>query len=56
MLAGDPLATPVAGEPDAPEPALAVVLVLLAVWLADAVPAWLAGEEVALPEFAGAEI
>ena len=35
---------------------LGVVLVLLAVWLADVVPAWLAGEEVALPEFAGAEL
>ena len=35
---------------------LGVVLVLLAVWLADVVPAWLTGEEVALPEFAGAEI
>ena len=37
MLAGDPLATPVAGEPDAPEPdapepALAVVTVLVAAW------------------------
>ena len=28
----------------------------IAVWLADTVPAWLAGEEVALPEFAGAEL
>ena len=35
---------------------LGVVLVLLEVWLADTVPAWLAGEEVALPEFAGAEL
>ena len=35
---------------------LGVVLVLLAVWLADVVPAWLAGEEVALTEFAGAEL
>ena len=35
---------------------LGVVLVLLAVWLADTVPAWLTGEEVALPEFAGVEI
>ena len=35
---------------------LGVVLVLLAVWLADTVPAWLAGEEVALPEFAGSEL
>ena len=26
------------------------------VWLADVVPAWLAGEEVALPEFADAEL
>ena len=35
---------------------LGVVLVLLAVWLADVVPAWLAGEEVVLSEFAGAEL
>ena len=49
MLACDPLATP----PDAPEPALGVVLVPLAV---DVVPAWLAVEEVALSEFAGAEL
>ena len=35
---------------------LGVVLVLLAVWLADTVPAWLAGEEVALPEFADSEL
>ena len=41
-LAGDPLATPVAGESDAPEPALAVVLVTLSVWLTDAVT-WVAG-------------
>ena len=56
MLAGDPFATSVADESDAPEPALGVVLVLLAVWLADTVPAWLAGEEVALPEFADSEL
>ena len=31
-------------------------MVLLAVWLADTVPAWLAGEEVALPEFADSEL
>ena len=31
-------------------------VVPIAVWLADTVPAWLAGEEVALPEFAGAEL
>ena len=35
---------------------LGVVLMLLAVWLADTVPAWLAGEEVALPEFADSEL
>ena len=35
---------------------LGVVLVLLAVWLADTVPAWLACEEVALPEFADSEL
>ena len=35
---------------------LGVVLVLLAVWLTDAVPAWLAGEEVTLPEFADSEL
>ena len=53
VLACDPLTPPVADEPDAPEPALAVVLVTLS---ADTVPDWLAGEEVALPEFADSEL
>ena len=35
---------------------LGVVLVLLAVWLADVVPAWLACEEVSLSEFADSEL
>ena len=35
---------------------LGVVLVLLAVWLADPVPAWLACEEVSLPKFADSEL
>ena len=35
---------------------LGVVSVLLALWLADTVPAWLAGEEIALPEFADPEL
>ena len=39
LLACDPLATPVADEPDAPEPALAVATVLVAAW---ATGAWLA--------------
>ena len=34
---------------------LGVVLVLLAVWLADTVP-WVAGKEVALPEFADSDL
>ena len=46
MLA-DPLTTPVADEPDA------TVLAGVATW---ATGAWLAGEEVALPEFADSEL